>query len=718
MLSRSRVPFHKLLIFFAMAWIAVIAWAWLKRERIGNWVGAETQKRVVQSYIDRVQPRLPFKVEKFAIDSHWKDFRSGRISRLAVTLSRPPFRVRLEGPVDLDWNSKDSEWTGIYAATVFWEGPTQIAPMKLRLEISATKSLTQIHEIQIQASTPKTQNPSTTDFALEARWSNEKWKAHLQARSFAWTDSTHPERALNLDHPSFAVEGPMSLAPFSLDGIQTFRAEGEGLEALWDKAYFDLPISHAPLQGELVWKQGPGRLTLRTLGQELRVESAHLSWDLRKIPVRETMAFFSGVPELAWTQAIQWKSGTVSSSGQMRIGGSSWIENLKGTARIHDLGLRWNENKLALKGLSAELPLELLSPASAPDTSPRASARSRFKLAIDKVYFQKFAASLAPTEIFAQRDPEGGIAIDSGTPVALRFPGIPLRIGRISGLLKGESSRWVTSLGLEPTAIERFRTGLCWDKKALPPANLSLDFPKVELDPEMIDPRGKITLRLFDGALVIEDLAFFDYLSQVPEIDFSARWNGIRLDRMGDWLGFGEMDGYLNGYAKDVTFESWFPTHYDLLAQAKPLAHSDIVFSPDAMKNFVQIFAGEDVSLLMPGFARWLAFGWPSRVFGGYDVKYVGVRAFSADGSIMVETLDPNDRDGHFVLKGDRFKMPLHTQRYPLIMDATALGNFVRQVAKQLDRMAQEKKKESSNGKSSETPDDEIEKPCLPPEVL
>ncbi len=713
--SRKRLFAWTLVLALLLGIAALVAW------RSESWV----QKRIIQSYIDRIQPSLPFKIEKFEIETHWKDLRSGRISRVAMTLSRTPFRLQVEGPVDLGWDSRDSEWTGVYSAIARWEGPIQIEPTRIRLEVSAPKSLKSIREFKLSASTPKIAGAvEIEDLVLEAHWADLQWSAKLLARKFAWTDAAISDRAVHIDHPELSLQGPMTLAPFSLDGTQALHASGRGIEALWDKSYFDLPTARAPIEGALHWKSGPESLVLRSLGHEIRLhpgfrgstlDSLSVGWNIRELPIPATLRLLAGVPQLGWSQPIQWKSGRLTSWGNLRLdwegnSPSARIEHLSGKVRVRDLGIRWKEKRLALRGLTLDLPL---------NSTP--SAASKIVLSIEKLFFQKFRMTLPPTEILTRSGPEGAFSLDTGTPLALAIEGVPLRIGRISARIDGPRTRFASSLRLESTPLENFRKGLCWEKKTIPPAALALDFPNVEADPEMIDPQGKLTLKLFEGAVTIEDIAFFDTLTEVPESDFTANWDGIRLDRMAEWLGFGEMDGILTGYARNVTFESWFPTHYDLLVRAKPHFHRDIVFSPDAMKNFVRLFAGEDVEQLMPGLARWLAFGWPSRVFGGYDVNYLGIRAFSEGGSILVETLDSGRE--HFVLKGDRFKMPLHSQHYPLIMDATALGNFVRQVAKQLDTIARQKK-ESAHAKNPTAPlptaptSDEIEPPCLPPEIF
>ena len=114
------------------------------------------------------------------------------------------------------------------------------------------------------------------------------------------------------------------------------------------------------------------------------------------------------------------------------------------------------------------------------------------------------------------------------------------------------------------------------------------------------------------------------------------------------------------------------------------------------MRNLVKLFAADAIDQI-PSIAQWFAFGWPSRVFGGYDIQYAGLKLNSKDAQIKLETLDPPEvltkERQHFFLYGPRFKMPLRSFHYPLIVDATAMGNFVRQITLTLEEIVRNKNK-------------------------
>jgi hypothetical protein len=220
-------------------------------------------------------------------------------------------------------------------------------------------------------------------------------------------------------------------------------------------------------------------------------------------------------------------------------------------------------------------------------------------------------------------------------------------------------------------------------------------------------------------------MGMFDFLSPVPEFDFNLTMDGIDLHSLGEWVNFGEMDGILSAYAHDVVFQSWLPTQYDFEVKVKPLHHSKVVFSPTAMKNFARLFASDGIDHI-PGYAKWLAFGWPSSLLGGYDIGYAGVHVHSEDGYIRLETLDPaTDAESsgahqkHFILYGRRFKIPLNSSRYPLILDAPAMGNYVHQMIGVIQNLAKSKKGETQNGlvEDEDAEQDKLPAECIPSDL-
>lgn len=251
---------------------------------------------------------------------------------------------------------------------------------------------------------------------------------------------------------------------------------------------------------------------------------------------------------------------------------------------------------------------------------------------------------------------------------------------------------------LDPIQLEEIAKGLCIKNGVLPSGQISVQWKNLHITPAMVRTDGSLRLEIFQGVFELDQFKAFDIFSDVPEVQFSSKWNGFELAGLGKWLGFGEMQGQFVGHFKDVVFQSWLPTQYDFYGEVLPRSGRQVVFSPEAMQNTVQLFAGQNFENSLPGFAEWMAFGLPSRILGGYNVQYAGLKLFSADGVILLETLDPKNvyltEENHFILYGPRFKIPLRGERYPVVMDAHGMGNLARHMflyLKNLKEMSQQK---------------------------
>ena len=177
------------------------------------------------------------------------------------------------------------------------------------------------------------------------------------------------------------------------------------------------------------------------------------------------------------------------------------------------------------------------------------------------------------------------------------------------------------------------------------------------------------------------------------------------------------MIGTLQGYAHDVVIQKWYPTHFDFRIDALP-HKSWIEFSPQSMKNLISLFAGEAVDQI-PGLANDPFFGWMSRKLGGFDLKYAGLSLFADNGKILLETHDPPDLyrvlKKHYIFWGRRFKMPLSSSTYPVVMDQMGLTRVLMVMSDQIKALA-EKNKAENNQTYEETSNDFLSaEKCISP---
>jgi hypothetical protein len=583
------------------------------------------------------------------------------------------------------------------------------------------------------------------------------------AKSLNWTQPGQPgqpamtNRMASLVEPSLEAETPLEMKPgesppLAVGPEATFDIHVKSGEALWDEAYLNIPWALLPFHGKVQLlgfrperaevSIGPEKtginLTAMLLGAPYKATwKSRGNWELKdwvKGLLDATSGSTGPLASLNQLRKIGFRKGRIQTQGRATLAkvkapGDTLAVSGVANLALSGLDLDFPEASAAVRGLSLDL---------------EAGTSSGLKglLEIPEIYFRHAKAKLGrvPFSAIPQNGHAFHLKIGEGENLPLEVPGIPFHLGTFSGALdlkpakgaeeEGPQYYLKTHLEVPPLGLERLSTPFCLPKR-LPPALLSVRFPKLELYNGTIDPEGTVRVNLFEGQITVDDIGLFDLFSEVPETDFNLDFKGIRLDQAGNWSALGEIDGFLEGYAHDVMIVSWLPTHFDLRMEAKPHDSAKIAFSPDALENFVRVVAGEDALESLPGIAKWFMFGWPARLNSGYDVDYAGISAFSQDGNILIETLDPPDPDkknsgNHFILKGARFKMPLKSSHYPLIVDNTAMGGFVHQRVtyllnlaeeKRLEREESKKKKGQKDGQeigTTDAPHDESEVDCLP----
>lgn len=226
--------------------------------------------------------------------------------------------------------------------------------------------------------------------------------------------------------------------------------------------------------------------------------------------------------------------------------------------------------------------------------------------------------------------------------------------------------------------------------------SLALDWKEIELKGGNLKIDGESRVEVIGGKMTTGPVSIENVLSSARITRFSTWVRGLQLRDLGAPIDFGEMDGVLKGDLEDVEMLGFVPRRYRARFELLPNEKKEVVFSAIAMKNFVSLFTPEDFSGNIPGPLREIAFGWLSRVLGGYNIKYAGLSLNAIDDSILLETLDPEamvKRDGQrYLLYGTRFKIPLKSSRYPVVLDAPGLTNFVLHVQSVLSELSKKAK--------------------------
>tara|TARA_Y100000590_G_C15746027_1_gene1022052 strand:+ start:6177 stop:8366 length:2190 start_codon:yes stop_codon:yes gene_type:complete len=492
------------------------------------------------------------------------------------------------------------------------------------------------------------------------------------------------------------------------DGVE-FQSKiyAHRMEYLYDDAYGELEIRKKPIKVE--GRIQKNDLSLDILLSEIlkiRIDSIkkskqaifNLSW---KVFPQSLKRFWSFLPKDSFDEKwslLKINSGSLSAKGEAHgsISTKEYFQpkNLRWNSRIliQSLGLTEESSDLQLNDgiLDFSVNSNRIEPSL---LSWKSFSLKKWKSKNHKISWKTHWKTKPEWEFEFETDPQNlmidPIKMEWGRVLASFFP-----------LRKSEKKFKIeTSLSIPSFLLQELGEKFCLSKGKVPPAEIYVDYPEIIIEGNRILMEGQSEGSLFGGRVRLEDLRVFRLQSTVPETQFSLFWEGIQLASLGQWLSFGEMDGKLDGFLSDVVLQKMLPTQFHFKIEGKPQNSSDIVLSSKAMKNLIQLTAGTEFTESMPGFAKWLAFGFPSDLLGGYDLRFMGFELFSKKGTILLQTLEPKayfeQYKKHFFLWGNRFKMPLQSHRYPVILDAPAMGKFVRRMSQVIEGLKPSAQKEN-----------------------
>lgn len=703
--------------------VAVGAILW-QQGKIQAWAKAQ----IVKAYLHYVAPQLPFEIEELTYEASWKEIRSGHLPKLTLLIRYQDWKFFLEGPLQLSQTQTEIGLHFAPNASVLLPYPTSSVTVDLTLQAKWIKKWRSLEPIQVnlQVGSQKFSWPAfgikTAPLQVQLKWhSGEKFRINIGIDSLDYTAS--PQRLVHTGKMEFEASTPFIWgSPIQAPGPLEFKLTLPSAEILWDEIYLDLPLNATPLLGSYLWLPSQEVQLRSPKGIDLSAsydQTTHLfeaNWktsplfipDLLKHTLASTSSSGGSLRSLAPLREMVFVNGRFQTRGFAQFQNGS-LKTLTSRNEISHLSLKWPSNHLALKDLKLSLPISLRQP-------------TQGKISFDLFSFRRWKTSLPPTPV--KIIPPFRNSAWNATLGKQEFPlqvyKLPLKIGQIQIELNHGSPKLTSSLDLAAYPVRKVLKRICLENTPVPPSSVGFHFEKVEVTPSTIDITGDLHAYLFDGVIDVDEIGIYDLDTPVPELDFNMDFQGIRLDQIGRWFSFGEMDGALTGFAHDVTFQSWLPTQYAVKLDAKPYRFKDVIFSTDAMKNIVLLVGGEEAANL-PGIADWLAFGLPMKLMGGYNVQYAGFDLVSSGGYILLETHDPPEqvkedpKHHHYLLSGKNFKMPLRSSHYPLVVDATAMSNYVHQMIVQFGKIDQSKAEKARANLLEKEDEDELPSDCYAP---
>ncbi len=672
-------------------------------------------KNIVISLANQeVLGETPLVVEDLRFQFSFRNFFRGYLSELSILARIGDFHIDARGPLKYNLLSFRSH-NIIYLPNVKFETEASWSDqISVEINLNIDRGFNQLLLAVFKFEGNKWQWPAL-NLNLKKIVTNGQFippnifVANIDAKDFKLKSMT--ANALSLSAKigqEFLLEGSSPLLTFeaSQEKILSFqklslrltKQEGyrlklsnQNLEVLWNDNYFDIPTQNLTLEAIMPEGEKFQQLLLNAsikknfaLTTELEPETPFPFSEWQK-PRRYRLHWNSlltsiddFVPLLKQWPAVknwQWRRGELKSAGTWGFTYPSIAtHNLSGKLSGKDLELVNSDLGISLRGLDLEIPyskrIEQIGSVELKDFS-----------------FRHFSASIPPAR-FSLADgfrmeqlkiniPHGRIVIDKTSVAENTFQATMSAEAQIAPLMRQ----------------------LCLG--VFPEGKISAKFPSVNIQEGDLKATGEIQADFLGGAVKVKNIKSYHVLGNAPETHFDGEAKSISLNEINRHLDFGKMEGFLEADLKNVVMLGLLPTQFNFKVQVRPEDKRQVVFSSQAMKNFIQLFTPEDFQKNLPSWLNFFAFGWPSDLIGGYNINYAGVSLYSHSGSILLETLDPVDvveeEKKHFILNGPRFKVPLQSRQYPVVLDAYGITNFVQHLKSTVSALNKNKSKEEED---------------------
>ena len=682
---------------------------------------------VIRFWDKEVGPSLGLALKSIEWKDDWNNVLKGRVSKLNLTLVPTDksikskmelsgaFELGLDGLTVLDLIKGKIQ----QKITIFYEPTIKITHLdksylgNLGAQVRLSSLKQKIEEVHLNVDFPTIAfgNAALTQFNTGVHFASEKIVVIVKADSLS-IESTDPEISAETKGLFFQAAGSID-NNFSKMGNQIdATVKINSAEILRGEEYYDLtkiPIELAMTTHDKPEKiESPpenGSVLLSLAGKQVArfeinslfssnsgVDRIRVQSEIKNISIPWAIKLIeTAIPELP-SMPVDIPKGALTFKNEISMLKSAKILANRSHLSLTDISLKMAEYPVFLDGINAEFDLDQFK-------------KTKSWLNIDRIWlkrlpidFKKLDIGISPhLEINSTKDQPNSFSFEV-SQIKLSNPnGVEILFNSLKGKLPSLSAHLSSTFKIKNLPI--LSKDFCITSNWMPDALIDGNFQEIRFAKSSLNTKGNIRVGLFEGLAEISGVNLYYLSSPLPEYQASLMIKDIDLQSFGNWMGFGEMDGTLQGYANDILIQGTRPTEFDFKLEVVPKKENQIVFSPKAMKNVVQLLAGEDLNQALPGIANWIAFGWPSAFFGGYNIYYTGISLFAKDGSILLTTLDPDDifrkENKHYFLFGPRFKIPIKSSRYPVVLDGPGMHSFVQHMIGQFENLKKQQEFET-----------------------
>ena len=244
--------------------------------------------------------------------------------------------------------------------------------------------------------------------------------------------------------------------------------------------------------------------------------------------------------------------------------------------------------------------------------------------------------TLGPTQLDLRLEPRGlGLASPASLPVldgSLEIAGLEVKLDGQGPVVDFDGYITPLSLTLFSEAV------------GLPPfsGRLSGMIPHVRYQNGSLRVGGTILVRVFDGAVLVEDLRLEGVMGVFPVMEADVRMESLDLKMITEAFSFGRITGRLEGRVEGLRLEQWSPVRFDALLKTP---------DDDTSPHWISQRAVDNISNLGGAGLSGAVSRSMLRMFKDFRYDRLGVRCRLERGVCEMDGVEPADQ-GYYLVKG------------------------------------------------------------------
>lgn len=153
----------------------------------------------------------------------------------------------------------------------------------------------------------------------------------------------------------------------------------------------------------------------------------------------------------------------------------------------------------------------------------------------------------------------------------------------------GKEASLDLALGLRDVDLRELSRAFGWPEFG---GTLSGDIPSVRYAGEVLDLQGGLAMRVFDGAMTIDQLTLERPFGVAPTMTGAIAFSNLDLKPLTGAFGFGEITGRLEGFVRDLRLVDWEPVAFDASFQTSTKARDPRRISQRAVRDLTEVGGG------------------------------------------------------------------------------------------------------------------------------